>query len=213
MIHPANFYANQNRGNADFDIRHYFTFAAVYQFPAPKFGGLLGRAILGGWTVDPLIRVRSTAPVDITNARNVSGSTIVSRVNLVADQPLYIDDSSVPGGRRFNPLAFTVPTGFAQGNLGRNVLHGFTFNQLDVSVQRLFKLGERLRLQFQSDFFNALNHPNFGNPNGAYSTSNTFGVSTAMLGRSLNSASAGGFNALFHIGGPRSIQLSMKLRF
>ena len=92
-------------------------------------------------------------------------------------------------------------------------MRGFGMNQFDLSAHRMFKLGERARLQVRSDFFNAFNHPNFGNPNGAYSTSATFGVATSMLGRSLNSASGGGFNALYQVGGPRSIQLSMKLTF
>ena len=77
----------------------------------------------------------------------------------------------------------------------------------------MFKLYEHMNLQVRGDFFNAFNHPNFGNPSGAYSTSTTFGVSTAMLGKALNSASGGGFNALYQIGGPRSVQLSMRLTF
>ncbi len=212
VIHPANFYPAQNRGDSDFDLRNGFSLASVYQIPTPGFGGKIGRAILGGWAVDPLLRLRSSTPVDITNARTVSGSSITSRVNYIGG-PVYIDDPTVPGGRRFNPLAFAIPTGFTQGDFGRNTMHGFTFNQLDASVHRIFRLAEHVRLQARGDFFNALNHPNFGNPNGAYSTSTTFGVSTSMLGKSLNSASAGGFNPLYQIGGPRSIQLSMRLTF
>lgn len=213
VITPPGFFPDQNRGNSDFDVRHSFSLAAVYLIPAPKFGGRAVRAILGGWGIDPLVRVRSSLPVDITNARTVSGSLITSRVNSVPGQPLYIDDPGVPGGRRFNPLAFTAPVGFVQGNFGRNVMRGFGYSQLDASAHRTFTLGEHVRLQFRGDFFNVLNHPNFGNPVGAFSTSATFGLATAMLGKTLNSASGGGFNALYQIGGPRSIQLSMKLQF
>ena len=213
VIYPPNFYSDINRGNADFDVRHIFTVAAVYQIPTPKFGGAVGRAILGGWAIDPLIRAHSALPIDITNTRTVNGSSITSRVNLIPGQPLYIDDPTVPGGRRFNPLAFVAPAGFVQGGFGRNVMRGFGMNQFDLSAHRLFTLRERVKLQVRGDFFNAFNHPNFGNPNGAYSTSALFGVATSMLGRSLNSASGGGFNALYQVGGPRSIQLSMKLSF
>jgi hypothetical protein len=34
-----------------------------------------------------------------------------------------------------------------------------------------------------------------------------------MLGKALNSTAAGGFNSLYQVGGPRSIQLSMRLAF
>jgi hypothetical protein len=213
VIHPASFYFDQNRGNADFDVRHSFTAALVYQFPAPRFGGAAARTILGGWAVDPLVRARTALPVDITNSRSVGAVTTVSRPNLVPDQPLYIDDPSVPGGRRFNPLALAVPSGFVQGTFPRNVYRGFGFNQVDLSVHRTFRVNERIRLQFRSDFFNAFNHPNFANPSSTYTPATSFGVVTSMLGKALNATAGGGFNSLYQIGGPRSVQLSMRLAF
>ena len=213
VIHPSNFYFDQNRGNADFDVRHAFTAAVVYQIPTPRVGGAPVKAILGGWAIDPLIRARTALPVDITNARTVGAVQTTSRLNQVPGQPLYIDDPSVPGGRRYNPLALAIPSGFVQGTFPRNVFRGFGSNQVDVSIHRTFKVNERIRVQFRSDFFNAFNHPNFGNPSGTYSTATSFGVATAMLGKALNSTAGGGFNSLYQIGGPRSIQLSMRLQF
>ncbi len=214
VLHPANYYYDQNRGNADFDARQAFTAALVYQLPSPNFAGSFGKAILRGWAIDPIVRGRTALPVDIINSRSAGAvGTLSSRVNLVPDQPLYLDDPSLPGGRRFNPAAFTIPTGFVQGTLGRNVLRGFGFGQLDLSVNRNFKLREKINLQFRGDFFNTFNHPNFANPSGTYSNSSTFGVTTSMLGKSLNSTAAGGFNSLYQIGGPRSIQLSLRLAF
>jgi len=58
-----------------------------------------------------------------------------------------------------------------------------------------------------------LNHPNFGNPTNNL-TSPLFGRSTQTLANSLGSGGAnGGFNPLYQIGGPRSIQLALKLQF
>jgi hypothetical protein len=74
-------------------------------------------------------------------------------------------------------------------------------------------LTEKLRLNFRSEFFNILNHPNFGFPNSNL-TSPLFGLSTQTLANSLGSGGAnGGFNPLYQIGGPRSIQLALKLQF
>jgi hypothetical protein len=92
-------------------------------------------------------------------------------------------------------------------------LRGFAAWQLDLAVHKDIDAPGPAKLQFRAEFFNALNHANFGNPNGTLNSA-TFGRATAMLGRSLGSGGlSGGFNPLYQIGGPRSIQLSMKLRF
>lgn len=86
--------------------------------------------------------------------------------------------------------------------------------QWDLALRRQFKLAEERYLQFKAEFFNVLNHPNFADPSGSLSTLSTFGVSTSMLGRSLGVGGlTGGFNPLYQVGGPRSMQLSLRLEF
>ncbi|MGH9969752.1 MAG: hypothetical protein ACREBG_18435, partial [Pyrinomonadaceae bacterium] len=64
-----------------------------------------------------------------------------------------------------------------------------------------------------AEFFNLFNHPNFGDPVGDLN-SGFFGHSTSMLGRSLGSGgSNGGLSPLYQLGGPRSIQLALKMQF
>ena len=76
-----------------------------------------------------------------------------------------------------------------------------------------FHITEQVGLSFRAEFFNIFNHPNFGNPNKLL-TSPLFGHSTQTLANSLGSGGAnGGFNQLYQIGGPRSIQLALKLQF
>ena len=100
-----------------------------------------------------------------------------------------------------------------QGDLGRNSLRGFGAWQIDFSVQRNFALSERFRLQSEADFFNIFNHPNFGNPVN-YLTSPQFGQPTQTLNSYLGGGGqSGGLNPLYQIGGPRSIQLALKLVF
>ncbi len=60
--------------------------------------------------------------------------------------------------------------------------------------------------------FNILNHPNFGDPVRTLS-SGLFGQADRMLGRSLSPGGGAGFNPLYQIGGPRSIQLALRLQF
>jgi hypothetical protein len=68
-------------------------------------------------------------------------------------------------------------------------------------------------LRFQGEFFNIFNHPNFASPTNSL-TSALFGRSTQTLANGLGTGGVnGGFNPLNQIGGPRSIQLALKLQF
>ncbi len=86
--------------------------------------------------------------------------------------------------------------------------------QWDFAVHRDFAIHEPVRLQFRAELFNVLNHPNFGQPNGFFGTGG-FGLSNQMLGQSLGGGNlgGGGFSPLYQVGGPRSIQLALKLVF
>jgi hypothetical protein len=80
-------------------------------------------------------------------------------------------------------------------------------------VQRRFQLTAKVNLRFRTEFFNVFNRPNFGPPVNDLS-SPLFGRSTQMLASSLGSGGPnGGFSRLYQIGGPRSIQLGLRLEF
>jgi len=213
-----------DRGPSEFDVRHALNTAISYDLPSPAG---LAAPILGGWSIDGIITARSATPVNVVYSRVIPGfGTITARPDLVPDIPLVLEDPTAPGGRRFNntpaivpgnPLPqigpFLRPVQARQGSLSRNALRGFPMWQVDLALRRRVRLAGRTNLQFRAEFFNALNHPNFADPVGTLIAS-TFGSSTAMLGRSLGSGSAvGGFNPLYQVGGPRSIQLSAKIAF
>jgi hypothetical protein len=192
---------NIDRGNSNFDIRHAFTAGVTYD-------------LLKGWSVDSFIFARSAPPVNVVGGSFfAAGTQLAPRPNLNPGVPLEIHGSQFPGGRIFNRAAFTAAPAGTQGNFGRNVLRGFGAWQADVGVQRQFHLTERLRLRFRTEFFNIFNHPNFGSPTNVL-TSPLFGRSTQTLANSLGTGGAnGGFNPLYQIGGPRSIQFALKLQF
>jgi hypothetical protein len=62
-----------------------------------------------------------------------------------------------------NP-AYDGTPGQNLGNVGRNTLRAPGFFQWDFSAAKTFSVTEHLGVQFRADFFNILNHPNFGNP-------------------------------------------------
>jgi hypothetical protein len=121
--------------------------------------------------------------------------------------PIYIDKADVPGGRQINPAAFKLPATGQVGNAPRNFVRGFGATQLDAVLRRDFPLSERARLQFRLEAFNVLNHPNFGLINSTFGNPQ-FGQATKMLNSSL-----GGLSALYQQGGPRSMQMSLRLAF
>ena len=106
------------------------------------------------------------------------------RPDVIPGVPLYIDDPTVAGGRRFNPAALTPGPTNRQGTLPRNAFRGFPISQVDLAIRRQFELSERMRLQFRAEFFNILNHPNFADPGnfqGNILSNALFGQSTQML--------------------------------
>jgi hypothetical protein len=215
---------DMNRGPSDFDIRHAFTSGLNYDIPTPKQNRTL-RYVAGGWTLQTLIQARSAPPVDVFYSflSVLSQNLATIRPDLVPGQPIYLHGAQYPGGMGFNAAAFTEPPEDAadvpmrQGDLGRNALRGFRATQWDFGVHREFKLGEWMTLQFRSEFFNLLNHPNFGSPEGNLQSplalNPQFGVSTMMLGRSLNGTNGSGLSPLYQVGGPRSVQFALKLTF
>ena len=207
-------YTASDRGNSDFDIRHSFTAGVTYDLPSPKWN-TFAQATLGGWSVDTFLIARTAPPVNIVGSPyfGPGGTALYPRPNLVPGVPLELFASQYPGGKIFNKAAFTAAAPGTQGNFGRNVLRGFGATQADVAFQRQFHFTEQLALRFRGEFFNLFNHPNFGNPVNSL-TSPLFGHSTQTLASSLGSGGAnGGFSPLYQIGGPRSVQLALKLLF
>jgi len=203
---------NTDRGNSNFDVRHSFTAGVTYNLPSPQ-PNRVARAAFGGWSVDAFILARSAPPVNLIGATVNTGTTLLLRPNVIPGVPLVLYGLQYPGGKIFNKAAFTAPPNGQQGNFGRNLLRGFGATQVDLALQRQFHLTEKLGLRFRAEFFNMFNHPNFGPPDNNL-TDALFGQSTQTLASSLGSGAAnGGFNPLYQIGGPRSIQLALKLQF
>jgi Carboxypeptidase regulatory-like domain/TonB dependent receptor/TonB-dependent Receptor Plug Domain len=196
--------------SSDFDVRQSFSGALSYDLPAAGKSGPIA-ALTKGWSVDTVIVARTGFPF---NAVIFAPSSLAAGArippNLVPDQPFWIAKAGAPGGKILNANAFSVPPTPVPGTERRNDIAGFGFTQVDLSIARKFPITERLGLQFRADAFNLFNHPNFANPPGYIQYGPLQYQSNAMLNAVLGE---GGLNPLFQEGGPRSLQLSLRLAF
>lgn len=210
------------RASSDFDVRHNFQAALTYEIPG-EYSNVVVSGLLRHWALDARIMAQSALPVDIVGNTHVIDSGTATNVNyhpnLVPGQPLYLYGSQYPGGKAINYYAFNVPTsgpGFdSEGDTPRNYARGFGAFQTNFAVRREFPIRDRLHLQFRAEAFNLFNHPNFGSvynylSYGPYNPQTLFGFGAA--GSTLNS-SIGGLNPLYQTGGPRSLQIALKLIF
>ena len=222
----ANLIGSNERAYSDFDVRHTLNISGSYRLPGPQ-NGIAGN-VIGGWFLDFVAAGRSALPFDVQAvSANFSSATSSTSTTTVTDttkgmfaqirpsttgKPLRIDDPKAPGGKRLNRDAFFVPSGYQQGTLGRNALRGFLMYQVDLALRKSIRISERFSLSLAAQAYNISNHPNFANPSplaGANFSSPNFGISTSML----NQGFGGGVNPLYRGGGPRSMELSIKLQF
>jgi Carboxypeptidase regulatory-like domain/TonB-dependent Receptor Plug Domain len=201
------------RASSSFDIRHSAGGGLSYSIPTPT-RKIVTHSLLRDWSADSMNMFRTAEPITVISTSTfVGGSYTGVLPNLESGVPVFLIDPDVAGGKRINPAAFGAPPAGQNGNAPRSLLRGFGAWQSDLALRRQFSLSEHLKLQLRGEFFNLFNRPNFANPTSIL-TSPLFGISTATLGQSLGSGgTSGGFAPLYQIGGPRSIQLALKLQF
>ena len=193
------------RGLANFDIRHSVVLNALYELPFGKSLHGASRQILTGWGVGSIGTFTSGVPFTVENSANrsqnkLSGASFSDRPNLVAGASTNPTSgvsrgcAGVPAGTPvgtptlyFDPCAFVPQPLGTFGNLGRNTLIGPGIASVDFSVTKNFPFSEQKNLQFRAECFNIANHPNFQAPsittrqifNLAGQLSSTAGVLTA----------------------------------
>jgi hypothetical protein len=177
-----------DRGLSDFDARHRFVLSALYELP------FKGNQILEGWQFAAIVQSQSGSPVNIVT----TNSTVTGVVNTL--RPDVSGPVTIFGNveRWFDTSAFTPGERF--GNLGRNVVIGPTFNNVDFSIFKTILLTDTTRVQFRAEFFDLFNHPNFGQPGNVAGTQ-SFGRITSTRFPSGESGSS------------RQLQFAVKLLF
>ncbi len=194
------------RGNSSGDARHSGSFNLLYDLPFGSGKRFLGGAhgfansLIGGWQIAGLGQFRSgiagTVYIPISQTGNFNTGN--QRPNVVPGENVYPVNQSI--NNWLNAAAFSVPAPGTFGNASRGIFYGPGLNNIDLSLIKNTSISERVKLQIRGEFFNVLNHPNFGQPGSTLGTSG-FGVVFNTLGRTI------GF------GTSRQIQLAARFNF
>ncbi len=216
-----------DRGLSDFDTRHRFVISGLYELPW-KGNRLVEGWQLG--TIVQLqsgnpINILAGNPLAIAGTGIGAGAGIATFTGLATVRPDLIGDPEIlgtpnqwftntvcdprapagcPSGAVFAlPVALAGTTNvFHFGNLGRNVLIGPGFNNVDFSVTKNTRLTDKVRFQFRAEFFDIFNRANFGQPG-----------RTAQVGSTAFGLISGTRFPTGDSGSSRQVQFAVKLLF
>jgi hypothetical protein len=205
-----------DRSSSNIDVRHNFTANTVYQLPFGKGKAFatsgLAEQVFGGWELAGIGSARTGLPVNITMTRKASamldGNTSSQRPNLVPGVPIYAANQSI--NNWFNPAAFAAPANGTWGNLGRYIANGPGMYEIDSSLQKRFRVTEKLGLNFRAAAYNLFNHPIYKTPGSSIGslTGNPPSVS-GSFGRITNIINTGAVGT----GAPRRIEFMLRAEF
>jgi carboxypeptidase family protein len=162
-----------NRGIANFDRTHTFTFSTVAEIPIGRGKAWLSGVsrpvdiIIGGWQLNQNTVIQSGFPF------NVSYRNAGQDRDTGPNRPNLIGDTSGPGTRDqwFNaaPIgdpgsAFSRPAAGTFGDLPRNALRGPGYWRTDASLFKNFPLPGDRRFEVRIEAVNIFNHVNLGFP-------------------------------------------------
>jgi hypothetical protein len=179
---------SRQRGNCDYDVRHNISAFGIYRIPFASSHALL-RTLLGGWSFSETAFFHTGLPFSVlsqpytANGEGIFQSSGPQFARRVPGVPLYrktaYADVTEAGTKQWlNPDAFVSvvdPTTGACtggdsvmncqfGDSGRNTVRGPHFTDSDIYISKRFPIAEGKSLRFDTQMFNAFNHPNFALP-------------------------------------------------
>jgi hypothetical protein len=203
-----------DRASGAWDARHVVNGNAVYQLPFGVGEPMLnqhgfGNTIAGGWEMTTTALARTGFPVNVLMPSSYTapdGNSGTQRPDLVKSVSL-----TPPGGRTvaewINPAAFATPAE-EFGTAPRDLVRGPGTWQIDLGAGKTFPLPERGRLEFRSEFYNIINHPQLGQPQSTFNPSNTTG-----FGSIINTVNTVSPVTPVGSGTPREMQFALRLEF
>ena len=214
-INPFNI--RQNYGNADYDVRHYFSMNYVWDDSLRHLFHWGPNTLFGGWTVSGTIFARSGLPFSVVD--NATSASLFGNNYGGTLLPSIVAPTSTGGCDKTNAIgsppppclniaAFSPQATSVFSNQARNQFRGPNYFNTDLSIMKYTKLKEAASLGIGFQFFNLFNHPNFDQPVNSISDSQ-FGqiISTVSTPTSILGSFLGGDAS------PRLIQVKAEVKF
>jgi hypothetical protein len=166
------------RASSNFDQRHMFNLAYIYDLPIFKKPGM-AHTVLGGWEWSGILGFATGTPVTVTNGTTYGDNAGVgngvgtgSYPDLVSSPSTGIPPRSAVNSASYseyfyNPGAFVLPRGLTFGNAGRNSLRNPGRANVDMAMFKHFAIKESMAFEFRAEAFNIFNHTQWN----GYSTS------------------------------------------
>jgi hypothetical protein len=177
-----------NFGDADWDVRHRFSFSGFYKLPTPRIDNKLVKGVLGGWELTTVAILQTGTPFSVANFSSFQ-PILDSSGNVIGLEPgsgdynvdgYNYDYPNAPSASLlglftgshsrqqflngvFSATAFSAPALGTEGNLKRNIFRNPGIISIDsglIKNNAVGLLGDRGNLQLRFDFYNVLNHPN-----------------------------------------------------
>jgi len=219
-------------GLANFDVRNVVHFSGSYELPFGKGQKFMGdahgvaNALVGGWALVWASSLQGGQPFQLACPSTTAAGTQCLSFVLAGSHPRTSLQKTPDGNvKMLNAAAFAqpcevgstttpancipLPGVLALGGGTPTQIEGPGFHRLDLSLFKNFQLTERTRLEFRSEFFNILNHPNFNYPgfggNGVVAVSGSTNFNNSTFGE-IGSTRDAPYDS-------REIQFALKLYF
>jgi hypothetical protein len=177
----GNYWQNLYNPNGDYaqcywDAKHVISAYAVYEIPFGK-GKQFGKdlpsvvnAVAGNWSINPIVTWHTGFPLSLYGGDFSGTGAPESRPNCLG--PVHYPKTMNSAGLQwFDPSSFgNSPAGTFGTCPAQGPVIGPGYADADISLQKNFLFGERMKMQFRTDFLNAFNHPNLAAPNTSIGT-------------------------------------------
>jgi hypothetical protein len=170
--HQSYYARHIDKGLSGNDIPQRLSVSTVYELPFGVGRHFLNRRgflnqVVGGWELGVIAEVHSGPAFGVVEQTNRLNSFSPSQ------RPNELRSAILPGGRSradevvqyFDTSVFTSPGNGVLGNSGVTVAHAPGLANVDMSLLKHWKIGEKRTVQLRGEFFNLFNRANFGVPN------------------------------------------------
>jgi hypothetical protein len=221
-------------GSSDFDVRQRVVVSALWDIPIARDSKGVLKEVAGGWSFAPIFTARTGYPLTIYDP-NYSAFGNVPRAFL-SGPVTYNKSGADQGGNNFNYLGYPTPIPYVDPLIGggefptcpalgsdpsqchfpstmsgRNAFKQPGFWNMDAGFYKTFKLTERFKMQFRSEFYNLFNHSNLYALTGGFATVGTV-ASTAPGGGYLDAKKGTDLQTVSPVE-RRFVQFALRLTF